>query len=78
MNIDTNRVIFDFVDLSYSSLSKGLKFVISHLSSLSDLIEFEEDFKNTLILSGFDSHSPQYSLNRDYNLKWVSLEIILK
>ena len=56
-----------------------LKLLISNFSTKfsSDLIKFEEHLKNTLILCGFDFYSPLYSLICDYNLKLVSLEILL-
>ena len=38
-------MIFDYVDLSWSLLSKSLKSLISHLNSLFDLIEFKEHLK---------------------------------
>ena len=74
MNLDPNRVIFDFVDSSWSFLSK---ITISHLNFLSDLIKFEEHFKNTLILCGFENCSPLFSLIRDYNIKLASVDIFL-
>ena len=51
-------------------------FQISYLNSF-DLIEFEEHLKNTSILYRFDPYSPLYYLILHFNLKLVSLEIIL-
>ena len=39
-NLDPNRVIFDFVDLSLSFLSKISIYQLSHLDSFFDLSEF--------------------------------------
>ena len=64
-------MIFDFVDLSLSSLLKSL---ISHLNSLSALIEFEEHLENTLILREFNHYSHLYYLICDFNLKLASLK----
>ena len=69
-------MIFYFVDLYSSFLSNLPKSLIPHLNFLSDLIKFEEYFKNTLIICGFDPYSPLYSLIIDYNLKLVILKKI--
>ena len=44
---------------------------------MSNLIEFEEDLKNTLILRGFDPYSPVCYLIRDYFPELVSFEVFL-
>ena len=77
MDLDSNQVIFDSVDLYLSSLSKCIKSLISHLNSSSDLIKFQEHLENTLILYGFDPYSPLNYLIHDYFSKLVSLELFL-
>ena len=49
MNLDPNGVIFDFVDLSLSYLSKSIIFPNFHLNSSSDLIEFQKIYRKSLI-----------------------------
>ena len=78
MNIDTNYVISDSVDSSWSLLSKYTKILNFHLNSLFDFIKFEANLKNSLILRGFDPYSLLFSLILNYNLKFVSLETTLR
>ena len=77
-NLDPNKVIFDFVDFSMSIFSKITK-IYNFSPQL--LVQFLSNLKNTLenilILRGYDFYSLLYYLIRDYNLKLVSLEIIL-
>ena len=56
VNTYLNRVIFDYVNFSWSFLSKFSKIP----NSSSDLIEFEEYLENSLFLSGFNAYSPLY------------------
>ena len=76
MNLDPNFVIVDSVDLPSSYLFKNIKIPHFSLISLSDLIEFQ-GIKKTLILCEFDPYSPLYYLIHDFNIKLVSLVIVL-
>ena len=49
VNLDPNRMIFDSMDSSSSSLSNLSIFLISHHNSLSNLIEFQKISQNSII-----------------------------
>ena len=72
-------MIFYSINLSFSYLSKSIKFPNF---SLEFIIHFDQNFnkffENTLILCEVNPYSPLYYLIHDYLSKLVSLELVLK